>query len=227
MHITPPSVQSTVEDSSPQSGRVSKYQLFFLISTAAIASSLGVAFGSTLRFQMLSVGQTPLFKPQQDFPPLAEWPPQLPESLEEHDDFDTRWDDEPSVSKLVYNNSASIDMEVYGADEEEVNKDELSSAESLHLEELLDSEAETLDTANSVRDLMDKTFDDEVLPPVLSTNIEELDGEIIEPDSVISDPVAESYPWFNKRPVSETQFTDGPFIIAPDELSPSSDSLSD
>lgn len=91
-----------VKDSALQSGRVSKKRFLFLITTALVGSGLGLALGSTVRFHMVSVGNAaPLFKPQQDFPPLAKWPPEVPFD-QSYGDLDTGWEVERDVPQLVY-----------------------------------------------------------------------------------------------------------------------------
>lgn len=223
----PPSVKSTVKDSTPQSGRVSKRRMFSLVATAAVASGLGITLGSTLRFKVLSVGQTPLFKAQQDFPPLAEWPPQLPKSAE-YDDFDTNWDDETPQPQLVYNDYPARDIEAY----ENLNEDAYIEAEpvpeaSVLLEDSSSSISGTVSGEDVIQDIADAASEDAALPPIVSTSTGDLDQELDGTSLEITDSVTESYPWFNKRPVSESEFTDGPVIITPDESVPSSESLSD
>ncbi|MBT9315463.1 hypothetical protein [Leptothoe spongobia] len=224
----PPSVKPIVKDSTSRSGRVPKRRLFSLIATAAVASGLGVTLGSTLRFQVLPVGQAPLFQPQQDFPPLAEWPPQVPDSTE-HEDFDVDWDDEMPQSQLVYNEAPiSSDVEAY----DEVDADLYQEKTDVLKEPVLLEDSPipisgTLGDEDVTQDITDEAFEEEALPPVVAPNIGEPDSEVDSQPLEITDSVTESYPWFDKRPVSESQFTDGPVIISPDGPVPSPDLLSD
>ncbi|MEO0397519.1 MAG: hypothetical protein AAF243_16250 [Cyanobacteria bacterium P01_A01_bin.137] len=218
----PPSVKSTVDTSTPQSGRLSRRCLFFLVATAAAASGLGIALGSTLRFQVLPVGQAPLFKPQQDFPPLAEWPPEVP-SVKKLNDIDTNWNETPQP-QLVYNERPTQEIEV------EAVSDDIYGTEGQAAEDVITSE-ETADSAtatdsnieNEPQRLTDEVFDQETLPPVVSTNTGELDtGAITDGAPLDNDaPATENSPWFDKQPASESQFTDGPVIIFPEESIPS------
>ncbi|NEP54511.1 MAG: hypothetical protein F6K65_39245, partial [Moorea sp. SIO3C2] len=83
----------------PRIGRISRRRLFFLLATAAVASASGIVFGSTIRFQIASLGQsTRLFNPDQDFPPLAEWPPDIPESDES---IYLHWNDEALPARTL------------------------------------------------------------------------------------------------------------------------------
>lgn len=213
MQISPPSVKTTVKDSTPQVGQISKRRLFFLLATAAIASSLGIGLGSTLRFQVISVGQTPLFTPQQDFPPLAEWPPQVPSSI---DDFDPGWNNDEPPSQLVYNEppvSTDFDADTY-------SEEDSVSEQSVIIEDTTRPTISSLDDENVVQDVVEEaynTYDERAIPELVNADkfenedIESLDTSQIEgPESV-----SESYPWFDKRPMSGAEFTDGPVIIAP------------
>lgn len=227
MQIMPPSVKSTVKDSTPQSGRVSKRRMFSLVATAAVASGLGITLGSTLRFQVLPVGQTPLFKAQQDFPPLAEWPPQLPNSSE-YDDFDTDWDNEIPQPQLVYNDYPPRDIEAY----DELHEEAYIEAEQLPESPVLLNDSPspitgTLSREDVIQGIADEASSETALPPIVSTSADDLEQDLDGTPLEITDSVTESYPWFNKRPASKSEFTDGPVIISPDGAVQSSDSLSD
>lgn len=214
----PPSVKSTLDASTPQSGRISRRRLFFLVATAAAASGLGMTLGGTLRFQVLPVGQAPLFKPQQDFPPLAEWPPEIP-SAKELDDIDTDWSETPPP-QLVYDERPTQTIEVeavsddiYGA-EEQTAEDVITPEETAGSATASDSNME-----NEPQTPADEVFDQEGLPPVVSTNTGELNNGATTDGAPLDNgvPATENSPWFNKQPASESQFTDGPVIIFPEE----------
>ena len=217
----PPSVKSTVDTSTPRSGRISRRRLFFLVATAATASSLGIALGGTLRFQVLPVGQAPLFKPQQDFPPLAEWPPEVP-SAKELNDLDTNWNETPPP-QLVYNERPTREIETEDVSEDIYDLEEQTAEDVITPEAIPDSAAtDDLNTESDPQSLTDEVFDQEALPPVVSTNTGELDNTSIDsapPDNGV--PATEDRPWFDKQPASESQFTDGPVIIFPEESIPS------
>ncbi|MEM9265552.1 MAG: hypothetical protein AAGA46_08515 [Cyanobacteria bacterium P01_F01_bin.13] len=225
----PPSFKPTVGNIKPQSGRRPRRRLLFLGATAAIASSLGVGLGSALRFQM-PVGQSPLFKPQQDFPPLAEWPPQIPPATE-LDDFGTDWEKFSPSSQLVYNDRPDEEAEVYELDEEP-SLDEKQDVENLaRTEENFPNPIPvTLDRTDSVQDTTDEVFEDG-LTPVVSASTGELDDELTPIDTPQIDngtPAPHDIDsWFDKQPASKTQFSDGPALIAPDELSPFPEPSSD
>lgn len=113
--MMPPPVKSTVKDLVSKSSKGSKRRFVSLVSTAVVASGIGVTLGSTVRFHMGGTGETaPLFKPQQDFPPLAKWPPEIPVDPS-YKDFDRFWQEgseESDVPQLVYKASQStVDTE--------------------------------------------------------------------------------------------------------------------
>ena len=88
----------------------------------------------------------------------------------------------------------------------------------------------TLSSGDEVQDITDDVFEEESSPPVVSTNTGELDSKpnfIDEPPINYTLPLTETPPWRNKRPASESQLTDGPIIISPEDPIPSSDSLLD
>lgn len=224
MQIIPPPVKSNV--------KVSKRQLFSLLATATVASSLGIAMGSSLRFQVLPTGQTPRFKPQQDFPPLAKWPPQTPKPTM-RDSFDTNWENEPSPPQLVYDNTPRVDVESYD-DSPEPYSDEEYSPDIATSEDVPTTPAlPALSNEDDIQGNIDNGFEDESLTPVVSTNTNT--GELKNDSDFIDEPqidytpsMTEPPPWFNKEPMSESHFiTDGPVIISPDQSIPSSNLRSD
>jgi len=223
MQLMPPSVKSTVDASTPQSGRLSRRRLFFLVATAAAASGLGMALGGTLRFQVLPVGQAPLFKPQQDFPPLAEWPPEVP-SVKKLNDIDTNWNETPPP-QLVYNEQPTQEIEVEAVNDDIYDTEDQTAEDISTSEETADSAtASDSNRENEPQTLTDEVFDQEELPPVVSTNTGELDNGTAVTDGTPLDsgvPATETSPWFDKQPASESQFTDGPVIIFPEESIPS------
>ncbi|MGD1856435.1 MAG: hypothetical protein ACFB2W_19530 [Leptolyngbyaceae cyanobacterium] len=197
------------------------------MATAVTAGGIGVALGSSLRFQMLSVGQTQIFKPQQDFPALAEWPPQIPTSRDEND-----WDTEAPQPQLVYSDRVSGDTEadVYGETYEE----------NLYREEESNSAPPVLTEQSSYPTVGGLHGDTEApigegnyeaaSPPAIDPIDVEPDDNVADTPSVensAADSITESYPWFDKRPLSEAQFVDGPAIITPEDLTPSSEALLD
>lgn len=224
MQIIPPPVKSTV--------KVSKRRLFSLIATAAVASSLGIAMGSSLRFQVLPTGQTPRFKPQQDFPPLAKWPPQIPRPTM-RDSFDTNWENEPSPPQLVYDDTPRVEIESYD-DSSELYSDEEYSPDIATSEDVPTTPIlPTLSNEDDIQSNINDGFEDESLTPVVSTNTNtgelENDSDLIdEPQIDYTPSMTETPPWFNKEPMSESHFTtDGPVIISPDQSIPSSNLRSD
>ncbi len=230
MQITPSSVTSPVKDTQPNSGKVSRRRLFFLAATATVASSLGIALGGTLRFQVVPVSQAaPLFKPQQDFPPLAEWPPEIPP--EAHRDFDASWEnDEAPSSQLIYNDRLSTELEGYEASEDDFSSTEYASDEETLVPADMPSPIPAdFSREDGTQDVTNMVFEEETLPPLVSTNTGELDHEAVHSPPQLEDtvPLTDTSPWFNKQPASELQFTDGPIIISPEEPIPSSNVLSD
>lgn len=234
MQMMPPPVKPTATDPKSQSGRVSRRRLFSLVATAAVASGLGIALGSTLRFQVLPVGEAPLFKPQQDFPPLAEWPPQVP-SATEREDLDTRWTEETPPPQLVYNERSSDVVESYNVGT--VEEDNADATEVIPTSELPDPVPTKLVNENNAQDITtditNEVFDTDRIPPVVSssTSAGELDDaapEAMEGIAVDNNAsTVDRNPWFNKQPASESQFADGPVIIYPENSSPDSEVVSD
>ncbi len=225
MQIIPPSVEPTPEDRTPQSGRRPRRRLIFLGGTAAVASGLGIGLGSALRFQM-PASQAPLFKPQQHFPPLAKWPPQIP-LASERDFLDTDWEAIPSPHRLVYNAPSSEELEDYEL-EQDVYSDETQGLErDIILEENISN---PIPTTVKAPDITDDGFEPE-LSSVVSTHAEDRDNESAPMDELqidnTSDPSPDIDAWFDKRPISETQFSDGPVIIAPNESILSPEGISD
>ncbi|MEM7793951.1 MAG: hypothetical protein AAF579_05780 [Cyanobacteria bacterium P01_C01_bin.118] len=198
----------------PQTGKISKRRLFSLFATAAVASSMGIGLGSTLRFQVISVGQTPLFIPQQDFPPLAEWPPQVPLSADDaYDDVDAGWDTSPS--QLVYKEPVSTDIETDAYGEEDI-----SPEQPVIVEDTTRSMVGSLGNEQGVQDIVDDAYNTDSARPFPGvSDLEESENEDIQPIDApqieLTEPVSESYPWFDKRPISDAEFTEGPVIIAP------------
>ena len=225
----PPPTRSTVKISRSKSVRVSKRKLFSLVATAALASTLGIAMGSTLRFQVLAVSPAPLFNPQQNFPPLAEWPPQVP--LEkERNAFDIDQENSMSPPQLVYTNTPDTDVENYNVSEDIYSDEEFPAEKAVILDDASSPIPATFNGKDDVQDITNEVFEEESLPPVVSTNRGELTPEpsfIDEPPANYTIPLTETPSWFNKKPASESQFEDGPIIIAPEEPIQSSDLLSD
>ncbi|MBT9310720.1 hypothetical protein [Leptothoe kymatousa] len=102
MQMIPPPAKPTVQSFKSQTGNGAKRRWIFLGATATVASVIGIALGSTVRFQVASGEVAPLFKPQQDFPPLAEWPPAVPSEQDNNRELDA-WDRVTEVPQLVYN----------------------------------------------------------------------------------------------------------------------------
>lgn len=247
MQMMPPPVKPTIKNLQSQPGRVSRRRLIFLATTALIASSFGIALGSTLRFQALSVGQAPLFKPQQDFPPLAEWPPHVPVTSE-HEDFNTPWEEESAPPQLVYNEHFAQDIQDYSdydnvdhATDYYISEDIQPSERSLGLMPThSDNESVELD-ATDTDDMAVNT--DLYLPSVL-TNAENTGGlrsepdeptdsgsspisrqdvrsdeaEVIQDNSVIQD--NHDVPWFNEQPASVYPLVDVPVHTSLENTSP-------
>ncbi len=222
MQIMPLSVKPTVETPKPQSGWVSKRRLFFLVATAAVASSLGMALGGSFRFQVVNVGQTPLFKPQQDFPPLAEWPPEVP-SAQELDHQEPSWDEAPPP-QLVYNEWPTDDEvenndvyeQVAPAPEEPISQDILPSQDMI--------DAETSSIENTPQNFVDGVSEGESLVPVISTSTGNLDEAPVDDEPLLAGdtpPERGNGPQFSKQPASEAQFIDSPHGSAPEEPIPS------
>lgn len=201
----------------PQSNKGSRRRLLFLVATATIAGSTGIALGSALRFQVMPVGQAPLFKPQQDFPPLAKWPPQLPPTAEP-ESFDAHWGDETSPSQLVYNDHLDGEVETYGRSTDD-------AFEGVSTPDSSAASLATLDDEDRGQDSTSEAFENDVLPD--STQSEEFDSaEAVEEVSLegSTSPAADSTtPWTNKQSASEFQFSDGPIIITPEQSIPTSE----
>lgn len=221
MQIMPPSVEPTVENSKPQFGWMSKRRLFFLVATAATASGLGMALGGTLRFQVLSVVPAPLFKPQQDFPPLAEWPPEVP-SAQDLENADRSWD-EPPAPQLVYNERPTEELEYNDVYQAPYDLEEPAPPDTFGPADSVDSSAAS--TENIPQNLTDDFFEQETSPPAISTN-----GDSPRDESAINSPPieinglprSESSLRFNKQPVSEAPFTAPSELNAPEEATPPS-----
>ncbi|MEA5465172.1 hypothetical protein [Leptothoe sp. PORK10 BA2] len=214
----PPSVQPTAEDPKPQFGWLSKRRLLFLIATAATASGLGMALGGTLRFQVVSVGQAPLFKPQQDFPPLAEWPPEVP-SAEELDHLEPSSDD-ATPPQLVYNERPTREIERNDVEEPGYAPEDSSDSDGLTPTDSIDPTTSRTDssTESTPENLADEGFDPDALPPVSSTQRGNLDHGPIDdgpPGEVDDLPRNGNEPQFNKQPASESQFNEAPDIEVP------------
>ena len=214
----PPSVQLTTKDSRPNTSRLSRRRLVFLLATATIASGLGVALGSTLRFQVLSVSEAPIFKPQQDFPPLAEWPPQVP-LTRERDSFDTRWEYEAPTQQLIYEDRSKEDIGNINTDESAYSED--FTPESATIPDVAPNPIPAnLNDEDTSQDPAAEIFDEEYSPPVVSTSTGDLDSDSNTSDELPSNDESldeSTPPWFDKEPVSESQLKDGPLIISPDE----------
>ena len=181
--------------------------------------------GSTLRFQGLPDGQTPRFKPQQDFPPLAEWPPKIPRPTA-RDDFETNWEAESLPPQLVYNDAPEVDIETDDVSTDIYSIDGEYSPETLGIPE--DTPAgPNLSTSNDEDNAADNILEEESLAPVVSNSPDtrELynDPDLIDESQIEAIPeTTEIPPWFDKQPVSESQLnTDGPVIISPDASIPS------
>ncbi|MBE9066811.1 hypothetical protein IQ260_09115 [Leptolyngbya cf. ectocarpi LEGE 11479] len=202
----------------PQSNKGSRRRLLFLVATATIAGSTGIALGSALRFQVVPVGQAPLFKPQQDFPPSAKWPPPLPTTAEP-ERFDTNWGDQTSPSQLVYNDHLDGDAETYG----------LSAGDAFEGVSTPDSSAAsltTLDGEEQVQDSTRQTFENDILPDPTQSEELEHSAEAVDEVSLEEGPSSaadNTTPWANKQSVSEFQFSDGPIIITPEPSIPTSE----
>ena len=226
MQITPSSLKPTQTDTSLGASKVSRRRLFFLAATAAVASGLGVALGSTLRFQVVPVSQAPLFKPQQDFPPLAEWPPEIP-PVDHYDELDTYWEDIAPVPQLIDNERRSTNLEGYTNSQNDYDSTEFHSEPPLTPSEIPSPIPANLGEDNT-QDVTDEFLEEEVLPPVGSTQTEELENESVSTPQVESpEPLTDTPPWLNKRPASEFQFTESPIIISPEDASSLNNVLSD
>ena len=181
--------------------------------------------GSTLRFQGLPDGQTPRFKPQQNFPPLAKWPPKIPRPTA-RDDFETNWEAESLPPQLVYNDAPAVDIETDDFSRDIYSIDEKYSPETVAIPE--DTPAvPNLSTSDGEDNATDNVFEEESLAPIVSTGPDtrelEDDPDLIEESQVDSLPeTTEIPPWFDKQPVSESHFNTGaPVIISPDASIPS------
>ena len=213
MQIMPPSVQTNTRDQTPDAKGVSRRRLILLVATATVASGLGVVLGSTLRFQVLPVSEAPLFKPQQDFPPLAEWPPRVP-MAKERTDFDANWEREAPIRSLTYNNTeepeAVSDDGFYGED---------YAPESPVVPDPVPSDLGSGDTAP---DTTMEVFVDESLPPMVSTSTRNIENDSDDADETQAsnvDSALDSLPLFDKQPVSESHLENTPLIITPDDPS--------
>lgn len=204
--------------------------MFFLAATAAVACGLGIALGSSLRFQVLSVSQTPLFKPQQDFPPLAEWPPQVP-LPKKSSDFDRNWENAASSTKLDYDDNPVTSVEPYDTSKDvllAVEDDGHPLEEASLSETSPDFSTELGDRDNNAQDIASEDSNEAPLPPIVSTETGEFNAELEFVDELPIDhnsTIIDTPPWFNKTPVSDGQLTDGPIIITPDESIPASNVL--
>ncbi|ESA35430.1 hypothetical protein N836_12045 [Leptolyngbya sp. Heron Island J] len=228
MQITPSSLQPTAKDTPPGASKVSRRRLFFLAATAAVASGLGIALGGTLRFQVVPVSQAPLplFKPQQDFPPLAEWPPEVP-SADRYNDFDTRWEDIAPAPQLIYNDRRSADFDNHTTSEDDYDSTEFNSEVPLTPSEIPSPIPANLGE-DETQDVTDEFFEEESLPPVVSTQTGKLEGESTStPQTGNPASLTDTPPWLNKRPASEFQFTESPIIISPEDTPPLNNVLSD
>ena len=218
MQIMPSSVQTATKDSTSHASGVSKWRLVFLLVTATVASGLGIALGSTLRFQVLSVSEASLFKPQQDFPPLAEWPPQVP-LAKERVDFETDWENEIPTQPLIYNNfppensESILDEGVYGED----YAPEAASIPDAASESVLSE----LDDEDTTQDTTVEVLDDDSSSPMVSTSTGDLEDDSNGIDELrnAEDSLATPPSWFDKKPASEAQLRDTPVIISPDDPS--------
>ncbi|MBX2866238.1 MAG: hypothetical protein KTR27_22020 [Leptolyngbyaceae cyanobacterium MAG.088] len=232
----PPSVKSTAKPTKSESEKGSRRRLFFLLTTAAIASSLGIALGSTLRFQVVPVSQASLFKPQQDFPPLEAWPPEVPSAKQ--DKFDANWDNEAPTPQLVYNDPYNeqpyLEEDAYDEGHEDTYDEEpYISEESFIQEDITNPNPAAF--LNEDGSISNETFEEERLLPEAENSTEELsnDFDVIESPQVDdSMSVTDTSQRFNKQPLSDSQFsdsqfTDGPVITSPDISIPSSDLSSD
>lgn len=230
MQITPSSTTPTVKETQPSSGKVSRRRLFSLAVTATVASSIGIALGGTLRFQVGSVSQVPIFQPQQDFPPLTEWPPELPKvQSPEHHEFDTRWEeDEAVLPQLIYDDRLNIESENYEIGPDDFSSTEYASEAPSVPDELPSPTPADFIEENETQDMTNTVFEEEELPPVVLTN-EDIDNEAVPspPQEEDAAPSTDTPAWFNKRPISEFQLTDGPVIISPEQPIPPPDTLSD
>ncbi|MEM1255330.1 MAG: hypothetical protein AAGI69_23075 [Cyanobacteria bacterium P01_H01_bin.21] len=215
----PPSVQATTKDSTSNASSVSRWRLVFLLVTATVASGLGIALGSTLRFQVLSVSEASFFKPQQDFPPLAEWPPQVP-LAKEHVDFETDWENEIPTQPLIYNDFPGEDAE--SIPDDRIYGEDYAPEAAITSDIVSDPAPAGLDDEDTTQDTTVEVLDDESSPPVVSTSTGDLEDESDSIDELSNDEdslTTPSPPWFDKQPASEAQFRDTPLIISPDDPS--------
>ncbi|MGD1948761.1 MAG: hypothetical protein ACFB14_03835 [Leptolyngbyaceae cyanobacterium] len=215
----PSSVQTATKDSTSNASGVSRWRLLFLLVTAAVASGLGIALGSTLRFQVLSVSEASLFKPQQDFPPLAEWPPQVP-LAKERVDFETDWENEIPTQPLIYNDFPSENAESI-QDEGIYGKDHAPEA-AIIPDIVSDPVPADLRDEDTTQDTTAEVLDDESSSPMVSTSTGDLEDESNGIDELRNDEDSLTTPppsWFDKQPASEAQFRDTPLIISPDDPS--------
>ncbi|MEM1238244.1 MAG: hypothetical protein AAGI45_00230 [Cyanobacteria bacterium P01_H01_bin.26] len=214
----PPFVKQTQKDSRSQSGKGSRRRLSFLKATAAVASGLGIALGSTLRFQVLSTDQTTLFKPQQDFPPLAEWPPEIPPEPH-HGHFDS-WENETFQPDLI-DREPTRDIENYQLDSTADREGDY--AEDYSVEDAI---------APDVPGPTPATFDNEftppgatgsedpdttdTLPPEAPTEAREFEPAPDAAPGIEDDSATDAQTWFDKQAASDYPFSNGPVIISPD-----------
>ncbi|MEM9804477.1 MAG: hypothetical protein AAF959_04300 [Cyanobacteria bacterium P01_D01_bin.56] len=206
---------STVKDSAPQSGRISKRRWMFLTTTALVGSGMGLALGSTARFHMVSVGQaSPLFKPQQDFPPLAEWPPEV--SFDpSYGDLDKRWAAEPDVPQLVYKGPPSLLEAEDNQEPVDVDASTDLETEEVGLEEStiqVDPMGVNVGNASdaAVPEGIDVLFPDDRLSSDVLADTEKLPDELADEDTLESQqtPLTDTYQWFQKQPASSAQPTE-------------------
>ncbi len=226
MQTMPSPVKSTSKHTQSESGKVSRRRLFSLLATAIAASSLGIALGSTLRFQVVPGSQASLFKPQQDFPPLEEWPPEVPTTGT--DKFDTNWDHEIPPSQLVYNDhhNAPPYTEVENAENYDSSENFYDDGQDIRKETLV-PEAPPSSTSAIFRHadgtITDEVSDEEISPPMVSTISGESDSDGSKTpqldDNNVS-PASETPHWFNKQPLSDSQFSDSQFTNGPVISSP-------
>lgn len=225
--MIPSSAKSTAQGSNLRSGRLSRRRLFCLGATAAAASSLGIALGSTLRFQVVPTGQAPLFQPKQDFPPLAEWPPQTPEREDLDTDWiDTEWDAAPPSPQLVYRDDIEEpEYEYYESISETADETAASSSLESNVSEppVADWQPETASQESAVEEI-----DDETASPLSATvNGDGLSAKFKDSAIAVPESVTDQNPWFYKQPASESQLLDTPTIAAPDQLPSSFEDLRD
>lgn len=227
--MIPPHLSSSISrDSTSQRGRGAKQRLVSLLATAALASCVGVVLGSTMRFHMAAVGKsTPLFQPQQDFPPLAEWPPAIP-LTSGYGDFDTLWAEEESeVPQLVYRELPSSTEASFDA-----FSDENYTSGNVEVEGFRPQTAPITTTLREHNDhdnnLSATPVADEILPSDSSQPDVEEFGDIpireFIPENQLSLPTQdnqkEPQQWFQKQPRS-TVFTDSENITSSTEDWPS------